>query len=184
MIPDYIMDTKYLLHSGTNSTCYYQLVFPVSCSLFLLMIFLNHVTDFLIVFSYQSIVNLQCSLVLSVQQEDLFIYKYICIYIHFQIFSIICYYKILRIVSSVIQQVLVVYLSYVQQCVFRGFPRWLSGAKNSPTTAEHMKMQGRSWRRKYHCSIHVWIHEQRSSSQSMGLHSSRTQLITQHTVYT
>ena len=57
------MDTKYLLHSGANSTCYYPLVFQVKLFTFSFYdFFLNHVTDFLIVFSYQGIVNLQCSI--------------------------------------------------------------------------------------------------------------------------
>ena len=70
-------------------------------------------------------------LVSGVQQSDLvhiyiYIYIYACvcvciyiyIYILFQIFTIIGYYKILNIVPCAMQKVLVVYLFYIQQCVY------------------------------------------------------------------
>ena len=55
-------------------------------------------------------------LVSGVQQSDSVIHE--CIYIFFfRFFSIIGYYKILRTVPCALQQVLVVYLFYIQSCV-------------------------------------------------------------------
>ena len=58
-------------------------------------------------------------LVSGVQQSDpvLYMYAYVYIYIFFRFFSIVGYYKILKIVLCTIEQVLVVYLFYIWQCV-------------------------------------------------------------------
>ena len=60
-------------------------------------------------------------LVSGVQQSDsvIYIYTYICLYIFFfRFFSTLGYYKKLSIVPCAIQQVLVGYLFYIQQCVY------------------------------------------------------------------
>ena len=60
-------------------------------------------------------------LVSSVQQNDSVIHIYVASQLarfFFRFFSIIGYYKILSIVSCAIQQVLYVYLFYIQQCVY------------------------------------------------------------------
>ena len=61
------------------------------------------------------LIDVQLIYISGVQQSDSYIYIYISF---FRFFSIRGYYKIFNIVPCAIQQVLAVYLFYIQQCVY------------------------------------------------------------------